>query len=775
MKTIKIFLASSEELDNDRMAFGNLVRRLDDMYEKRGIRIKLFEWEDYDAAYNNRRKQDEYNDHVRQCNIFLALFHKKAGKFTMEEFDIASEEFRKHASPKVYTYCKDLKDGEEESAELKEFKQQLFNEMGHYWCRYDNRESLQLQFVMQLQLVESSQMEGLKVENGEVTLDGLRVASMDKLQFAAANEDYLRMQTDLNELHDEIEAMQLKLEKKEAKLEKKKAKLEEDPDDEDYQEEYQELKEEVDELTDRLQPKLNKYNKLKEDFAEHQQLLFNTAKRVAQLQGERITERMRRAMDALTEGKVREANIILDEAEADARRNLEDYLQSKEITELKRQNVITSIDELLLKATSVMSDASIPIEERIEKAEKIYQQADEMAQKCAYDKSSYAQLLLKYGDFLYTYGKYSKALKVYEHECSLQTELNVDDNNLYIATSYNNLGNVHRRLKENELALEYYMKAVIIREQILGAEHSITAQSYNNLGIVYHDLHDYKQALDYHKRALRIKETVLGVEHPSTAISYNNIGSVYSSLKDYDHALEYYGTAGKIWEKVLGREHPNTATSYNNIGSIYDKLGDYDHATKHHLMALTIREKALGLEHPDTAQSYNNLGNAYDSLEDYDRALECYQKAVEIREKVLGKEHTSTASSYYDLGSVYDSLGDYSHAIEYYRKAVDIREKKLGDNHSATVSVYNDLAWALQTMGEYDEALLWAEKAFSGSPDDTEIIDTLATVYQGLDRDEEALEKYELCLKLQKEQHESEESIHETEEKIEELKKQMKQ
>ena len=323
MKTIKIFLASSEELDNDRMAFGNLVRRLDDMYEKRGIRIKLFEWEDYDAAYNNRRKQDEYNDHVH----------------------IASEEFRKHASPKVYTYCKDLKDGEEESAELKEFKQQLFNEMGHYWCRYDNRESLQLQFVMQLQLVESSQMEGLKVENGEVTLDGLRVASMDKLQFAAANEDYLRMQTDLNELHDEIEAMQLKLEKKEAKLEKKKAKLEEDPDDEDYQEEYQELKEEVDELTDRLQPKLNKYNKLKEDFAEHQQLLFNTAKRVAQLQGERITERMRRAMDALTEGKVREANIILDEAEADARRNLEDYLQSKEITELKRQNVITSIDQ----------------------------------------------------------------------------------------------------------------------------------------------------------------------------------------------------------------------------------------------------------------------------------------------------------------------------------------------------------------------------------------------------------------------------------------------
>ena len=74
MKTIKIFLASSEELTEDRNAFGNLVRRLDKIYEKRGIRIELFEWEDYDAAYNDCRKQDEYNDQIKASDMFLALF-----------------------------------------------------------------------------------------------------------------------------------------------------------------------------------------------------------------------------------------------------------------------------------------------------------------------------------------------------------------------------------------------------------------------------------------------------------------------------------------------------------------------------------------------------------------------------------------------------------------------------------------------------------------------------------------------------------------------------
>ena len=197
MKTIKVFLASSEELEFDRMAFGNLVRRLNDIYEKRGISIKLFEWEDYDAAFNNRRKQDEYNDVVRQSDMFLALFHKSAGKFTVEEFDVATDEFKKHASPKIYVYCRDLMPGEEEGPELKEFKQRLFDELGHYWCRYNNKDSMQLHFVMQLQIVENSQISDLKVENGNVSLEGHTIARMDNLQFAAANKDYQKMNEEM--------------------------------------------------------------------------------------------------------------------------------------------------------------------------------------------------------------------------------------------------------------------------------------------------------------------------------------------------------------------------------------------------------------------------------------------------------------------------------------------------------------------------------------------------------------------------------------------------
>ncbi|MBR2772819.1 MAG: tetratricopeptide repeat protein, partial [Bacteroidales bacterium] len=568
VKIIKIFLASSDELKNDRNAFGNLVRRLDMIYEKRGIRIELFEWEDADAAYNNRPKQDEFDDEVRASDMFLALFHKKGGKFTIKEFDVASEEFRRTGiKPKAYVYCRELREGEEESAELKEFKHRLFNELGHYWCNYNNEDSLQLHFVMQLQLVENKRLDELKVEDGEVTLDGTTVARMDNLRFAADNPDYQRMRQRLMELPALIE-----------KASQRKNKY---PDDEDLRNELQKL--------------LNERNNLQEVFKQQQEFLFDTAKRIAQLHGEQITDRMRRAIEAFDRGDVHEANIILDEAQRDAAQNLTDYRESKALTEQRRQNVIHSIEELLLNTSTMMADASIAIKERIEKTKSLYAQADELAAEIDYDKEKYSDLLFNYARFMFDYGFYWDSEAV-------------------------------------------YLRQIPLAEKLYGTEHEKTATFYNNIGLVYQAQGDYPKALEYHFKALDIQEKVLGPDHPDSAISYHNIGTVYNDQGDYTKALEYYFKALEISENVLGKEHPFTANSYNNIGTVYRKQSDYPKALEYYFKALIILEKVLGTVHPDTATSYNTIGTVYNDQGDYTKALESFFKALDIREKVFGPD-----------------------------------------------------------------------------------------------------------------------------------------
>lgn len=684
MKTIKIFLASSEEMDYDRMVFGNLIRRLDDVYEKRGVRLKLFEWEDYDAAFNDRRKQDEYNDKVKESDVFLALFHKKAGKFTIEEFDVASEAFKEKTSPKVYTYLRDLQPGEEESPELSDFKKRLFDEMGHYWCRYDNRDSLQLQFVMQLQLVESSLGDSVKVEEGEVNIDGMKVASMDRLQFAAGNEDYVKMSEELAALP--------------AKIEKARLRLEKFPDDED--------------LIDDLQLKLNKYNKLKEDFAEYQKLLFNTAKRVAQLQSERVTERMRRAMDAFNEGKIREANIILDEAEADARRNLEDYKQSKEITELKRQAVISSIEELLLKTSTVMADDNMPIEERIEKTEAIYAQAVGVAEEIDYEEVKYAEMLSAYGVFLYTYHKYDKALEV---RCkALKTRVNVfGEVHPDTATSYNSIGLVYSAQGDNKQALEYYRKALDIRMNLFGEMHCDTAESYHNIGCIYKKERNYPQAMEYYAKTMEIEEEILGRDQPYLGITYDNVGALYFAQEDYDKALHYHNQAIEIFTKAYGTDHQSVSIAYYNLGLVYERLGDFQKALDYYTKSLEIDKKLFGEISPDIASLLNKMGLLFKNQADYNKALDYYTKALNIRKKVLGESHSDTAISYCNIGIVYNHLGNYGEAIESFLKALIIKKNNLGEECSDVAYTTNWLGATYEKQGKLERAYEFRDKALS--------------------------------------------------------------
>ena len=654
-KTFKIFLASSDDLRKERISFGNFIRKLNKIYLGRGMSIDVFEWEDQEAFIDNRRTQDKYNDEIRKSDLFVALFYKKAGKYTIEEFDVAMEEFGKKGYPKVFVCCKALKKNKKVTPELKAFKDKL-NEKDKekFWINFKNNDDLQLRFVQQLLMVESDLMK-LKLEGDKVTLDGLYIAELANLSFAAGNEQYIQMKEELEKLPDEIERARKRTEKY--------------PDDED--------------LRDELQKKQNRLNYLKEEFARLQQALFDTSQRIATMQRENLNDKLRRATEAFESGNMERANTLLDEIAHEAETHHANLEQDREL-------VHQDIEAFLLQAKTKMAEVNTPIEERIKEVHAIYVKADQWAKDSALPDDKLDGLLKDYSQFLYDYGKYKEAEQVYLRLVSLR-EGTKEKEDSDTATSYNNIGLTYKSQGDYTKALEYYFKALNIREKVLGKEHPSTATSYNNIAGVYYSQGDYTKALDYYFKDLAISEKVLGKEHPSTATSYNNIGLTYKSQGDYTKALEYYQKALDIQEKVLGKEHPDTATSYNNIGGVYDDQEDYPKALDYYFKALDIVKKVLGKEHPNTASSYNNIGGVYDSQGDYTKALEYYFKDLAISEKVLGKEHPDTATSYNNIGLTYDNLGDYTKAIEYYQKALDILEKVLGYNHPSTKIVRKNL------------------------------------------------------------------------------------
>ena len=612
MKEIKVFLASSEELKYDRLAFSDLIRKLDNIYEKRGIRIRLFQWEDFDAAYNDKRKQDEYNEYIKQSDLFLALFRTKAGQFTVEEFELARNEHREKGLPKPHVYCRDLEQGETEDATLSEFKQKLFDEMGHFFARYKNEDGLNLHFVMQLQLLENSTQEQVETDGNLITFCGEPIAKTDNIDFFAKNKDFIRMREDLKDLNADIEDLRLR----QASA----------PEDEN--------------LKNRIQEKLNKRNALQEEFEHYRKQILRIERQIIELQGKEINEAVKRAMEAFAEGEVNKADIILSEANAGVDQRREEYIEHKKTGEQMRKNLLADIDALLLKAETVLSNTDKTIEERKSEALNAYREADKTAQEIDCPAEKYIELLWKYGWCLNAYAYYKEALKVNLRSIQLLEELQCP-NEIY-AFPYNFIGVVYWKLGEYDKALEFYNKALEIRKEVLGEKHTDTAMSYNNIGAVYENLGDYDKALEYYFKALEIYKAVLGEKHRDTANSYNNIGVVYDDLGDYDKALEYHNKALEIREEVLEEDHPDTAMSYINIGVVYYELGNYDKALEYNFKALEIFKVVLGEKHPDTASSYENIGVVYYNLGECDKALEYFNKALKIRKDVLGESHPRT-------------------------------------------------------------------------------------------------------------------------------------
>jgi tetratricopeptide (TPR) repeat protein len=153
MQTKKIFLASSEELRDDRVAFELMIGQLNQEWVPRGTFFHLIIWENFIDAMTKEGLQQEYNKAIQGCDIFVLLFFTKVGRYTSEEFETAFGTLRDRKGPIIYTYFKDALvltgDIDESIVSLLEFKKKL-GALKHYYTRYRSAEELKWLFSRQL-------------------------------------------------------------------------------------------------------------------------------------------------------------------------------------------------------------------------------------------------------------------------------------------------------------------------------------------------------------------------------------------------------------------------------------------------------------------------------------------------------------------------------------------------------------------------------------------------------------------------------------------------
>ncbi len=98
---MKVFVASSEELDNDRNQVVSTLHSIDKYHKY--LRVEPVTWKtDLEGgSYDKPSIQDEINPLLKECRVVIVLFFSKVGKFTLEEYKLAVKEKKK-----VFIYFK---------------------------------------------------------------------------------------------------------------------------------------------------------------------------------------------------------------------------------------------------------------------------------------------------------------------------------------------------------------------------------------------------------------------------------------------------------------------------------------------------------------------------------------------------------------------------------------------------------------------------------------------------------------------------------------------
>ncbi|MEM1254390.1 MAG: hypothetical protein AAGI69_18310 [Cyanobacteria bacterium P01_H01_bin.21] len=166
MQKIKLFLASSSELKEDREQFEIFIYRKCKAWFDRGIFLHLDIWEDFLDAMSAGGLQSEYNRAIQNCDIFVLLAFNKVGKYTAEEFEKAFGQFSETQKPFIFTYFKPSETRDRaELQSLWTFEDKL-KKLKHYKTKYKNIAELKEHFSNQLDKLAASGFLKLAVDDG---------------------------------------------------------------------------------------------------------------------------------------------------------------------------------------------------------------------------------------------------------------------------------------------------------------------------------------------------------------------------------------------------------------------------------------------------------------------------------------------------------------------------------------------------------------------------------------------------------------------------------
>lgn len=277
------------------------------------------------------------------------------------------------------------------------------------------------------------------------------------------------------------------------------------------------------------------------------------------------------------------------------------------------------------------------------------------------DIANLAKLYTLLGGTYNYLNEYDKALEYISKKLDLNSRIEFQ---LRRAKNFNNIGRVYADWGINDEAFENVEKAVQIAEDY-GEEDSQLMKYYHNLASLTRELQKDDLALQYYSKAIAINKKSNNIEGVARCLV--GIGSIYSDSGNFVEAQVYWNEALQIFER-LGEEF-SKAGVLNSMSIGYFKFQEYDKSISFLKEAIDIYKK---FNAPiELAMNYHNLGTIYFVRNEYSKAILNYEKSIsnieQVRTDVINDKKreylANKINTYNALTNCYIKINDYENAI----------------------------------------------------------------------------------------------------------------
>lgn len=322
-----------------------------------------------------------------------------------------------------------------------------------------------------------------------------------------------------------------------------------------------------------------------------------------------------------------------------------------------------------------------------------YSKAAEIFRKNS-DTANLANVITALGQYYYYKADYENSLKAYFMALNIYRKLNDPKSYGNIILVLNGISFIYFERKDYKTSLFYMHKALAISDAL--NDNGLTAAGiYSGIASVYSDWKQNDKALEYYMKVYEISNRT--GNSSMLAYSMNDIGRIYFDMGHIDTAYYYFIKAEEIFSEI--NDAIGIAASNQYIGNYYSEKHNYLTALKFYKVALASCE--MKDEQARVSSLLFEIGKTYLSLKIYDKALENSMRSLAIAQTVKSAEFIY--ENFLLLSDIYSAMGNCNSAFDYYKRyaekkdsifnrdihqqIADIQEKYEADKREKTIKI----------------------------------------------------------------------------------------